>query len=107
MEVSSLKNKTIHLTVNVPEGGDYYIDIRYANGFSNLFCPTLAVKANTHLQGTIVLPCRGSKEWLNQGWSNIIKAELLKGENTITVERIGSHDTAAPVLLQAIRITKK
>lgn len=107
VEVSSLKNKTIHLTVNVPEGGDYYIDIRYANGFSNPFCPTLAVKANTHLQGTIVLPCRGSKEWLNQGWSNIIKAELLKGENTITVERIGSHDTAAPVLLQAIRITKK
>ena len=39
--------------------------------------------------------------------SNIIKAELLKGKNTITVERIGSHTTLTPVLLQSIRITKK
>ena len=107
VEVSSIKNQQLELEVTVPEGGDYFIDIRYANGYNSPFCPTLTIKANTHQQGTIVLPCRGHNEWLNTGWSNIIKAELLKGKNTITVERTASHTTLTPVLLQTIRITKK
>lgn len=107
VEVSSVKNQQLEVEVTVPEGGDYFIDIRYANGYNSPFCPTLTIKANTHRQGTIVLPCRGNKEWLNTGWSNFIKAELLKGKNTITVERTASHTTLTPVLLHSIRITKK
>lgn len=107
VEMSIHKNAKIDINVNVPSGGDYYIDIRYANGASSAFCPTVCVKANTHRQGTIVLPCRGANEWLNYGWSNIIKAELMRGRNTISVERIGNLGADTPVLLHTIRIAKK
>lgn len=107
VEMSKERNRRINLEVNVPTGGDYYINIRYANGFNSPICPTVSVKANTHNQGTIVLPPRGDGEWLNTGWSNIIKAELLPGHNVITVERIGNHGSESPVLLHAIRIAKK
>ena len=53
------------------------------------------------------MPCRGEDEWLNFGWSNIIKAELMRGRNIITVQRIGYLGTELPVLLQSIRISKK
>lgn len=106
-EMSTGRNRMISLEVNVPSGGEYYIDIRYANGINLPICPTVSVKANTHTQGTIVLPPRGDGEWLNTGWSNMIKAELLRGHNTITVERIGNHGSESPVLLHSIRIIKK
>lgn len=107
VEMSRHKNAKIDIDVNVPEGGDYYIDIQYANGTSCAFCPTVSVKANSHRQGTIVLPCRGINEWLNCGWSNMIKAELMRGHNTISVERIGGLGADSPVLLRSIRIAKK
>lgn len=106
-EMSNAKNSKIDVEVTVPSGGDYFIDIRYANGLNHPYCPTVRVKANSHPQGTIVLPCRGENEWMNNGWSNIIKAELIRGKNIITVERIGNHDTESPVLLHSIRISKK
>ena len=79
----------------------------FANGFNHAYCPMVSVEANTHRQGTIVMPCRGEDEWLNFGWSNIIKAELMRGRNIITVQRIGYLGTELPVLLQSIRISKK
>lgn len=107
VEMNNAKNSKIDLEVTAPYGGDYFIDIRYANGLKRPYCPTVSVKANSHPQGTIVLPCRGENEWMNNGWSNLIKAELIRGKNIITVERIGSHDTESPVLLHSIRISKK
>ena len=101
------ENKKIDIVVFAPSGGDYFIDIRYANGFNHANCPMESVEANTHRQGTIVMPCRGEDEWLNFGWSNIIKAELMRGRNIITVKRIGYLGTELPVLLQSIRISKK
>lgn len=107
VEMSRSENKKIDIVVFAPSGGDYFIDIRYANGFNHAYCPTVSVEANTHRQGTIVMPCRGEDEWLNFGWSNIIKAELMRGRNIITVKRIGYLGTELPVLLQSIRISKK
>ena len=107
VEMNRSENKKIDIEVFAPSGGDYFIDIRYANGFNHAYCPTVSVEANTHRQGTIVMPCRGEDEWLNFGWSNIIKAELMRGRNIITVQRIGYLGTELPVLLQSIRISKK
>ncbi|MDO4511462.1 MAG: hypothetical protein Q4B68_06575 [Bacteroidales bacterium] len=107
VEMSQDRNPTIDIEVEVPAAGEYFIRILYANGLDHPYCPTLSLKANSHKQGTIVLPCRGENEWLNTGWSNFIKAELMRGRNVVTLQRIGHHDLTAPVLLHAIQIAKR
>lgn len=98
-------NTAIELHATVPAGGDYCIDLRYANGGQPQSCPTYVLSANGHPQGTIVMPALGVGEWLRKGWSCMITAELLKGDNKIELKRVdGSGDMA---LLFFVRIIKK
>ncbi len=95
------------LTVTVPVGGDYLIDLRYANGnaASASSCPVYMLYANTHAQGALVMPPRGDGEWMNKGWSNMITAELLKGDNVIELKRLGPSSGTA--LVYFARVIKK
>ena len=105
VETSTGKNGEITIKYVAPQGGDYFFDVRYSNGRSSNTCPLLSVTVNSHHQGTLVMPCRGESEWLNAGMSNLVQLQLLKGENTIVIKRIGNTDD--PVLLHYARIIKK
>lgn len=100
-------HSSARLTVTVPVGGDYLIDLRYANGNAATAgsCPVYMLYANTHAQGALVMPPRGNGEWMNKGWSNMITAELLKGDNHIELKRLDSNGSTA--LVYFVRIIKK
>ena len=105
--VGAKTHSSARLTVTVPVGGDYLIDLRYANGNVATAgnCPVYMLYANTHAQGALVMPPRGNGEWMNKGWSNMITAELLKGDNHIELKRLDSNGSTA--LVYFVRIIKK
>lgn len=83
IETSATVNSTLKLTVDVDKAGVYVMDVRYANGDARGRCALRTVWANSHEQGTLVMPCRGRGQWMNTGQSNMIAVELLKGRNTL------------------------
>ena len=95
----------VKLRYHTSMAGSYFIDLHYANGDIAPECPTMQVLANTHPQGTLVLPATGQGEWLNMHMSNMIEIELLKGENEITLQLHGQQ--LNPVLIDYARIIKK
>lgn len=116
VEISSTRNTDISIPVIVPSAGIYFIDIRYANGngqpSSGNRCALRMLYVNTHLQGAVVMPQRGSGEWLNTGYSNMLKVELLSGKNVIQIMYTEPFCTKAAddgntVIIDHIRIIKK
>lgn len=82
-ETSATVNPTLTLTVDVDRAGVYVMDVRYANGDALGRCALRTVWANSHEQGTLVMPCRGRGQWMSAGQSNMVAVELLKGRNTL------------------------
>lgn len=83
IETSTSVNPTLKLTVDVDKAGTYVMDVRYANGDELGRCALRTVWANSHEQGTLVMPCRGRGQWMSTGLSSMIAVELLKGRNTL------------------------
>jgi len=83
IETSAAVNPTLKLTVDVDKAGTYVMDVRYANGDELGRCALRTVWANSHEQGTLVMPCRGRGQWMSTGLSSMIAVELLKGRNTL------------------------
>ena len=110
VEFSNSRNSSISFSVMVDEPGEYYLDVRFANGASNVGnCPMCDLVVNTHKQDILVLPQRGAGEWSNFGYSNMVHLQLLKGKNTIRLNflpSLNSHFTEM-ALLDHVRIFKK
>ena len=116
VEISTSKNTDISIPVVVPAAGTYYVDVRYANGNGPINtdnrCAVRMLFVNTHLQGALVMPQRGSGEWLNTGFSNRLAVELLGGKNVFQIMYvepycINMNGTENTALIDYIRLIKK
>ena len=108
------ENPLISIPVEITEDGRYAIDWRYANGNGPINtdnkCATRLLSIDGKYAGASVFAHRGSDEWNNWGWSNVIVVSLTKGrhivtlEFTDTVENMNIHVNQA--LLDCMRITR-
>lgn len=80
----------ISVTYEAPEAGQYMIALRYANGNGPVNtenrCAIRTLKVNGKKADTVVMPHRGVANWDDWGLSNPVKANLEKGNNTITID---------------------
>lgn len=106
IEISNTRNRVITIPFLAQMSGKHFIDIHYANGNTAGGCPLLQVEANSHPQGTLVLPPIGQNEWHHMGMSNMLEIELLKGTNQITLTLVGQKSTKT-VLADYVRIVKR
>ncbi len=89
IEISTSKNTTLGISVDIPETGKYILDFDYANGNGTLTDDnisanrTLLVDGNT--AGTFVFPQRGLRLWQYHGFSNPLIVSLSKGSHTLTL----------------------
>lgn len=78
-----------YLDINVPESGDYYLSVRYANGNGPVNTENKAAARSLSIDGvklgTLVLPQRGTGNWNDWGMSNPIRVHLEKGEHKLGI----------------------
>jgi len=114
-EISSSKNREININLTVPEAGRYLIDCRYANGSgpwnTDNNCGIRSVYVNSSYSGVWVFPQRGTNEWSDWGFSNIIETSLDKGKNQLAIKfedwNINMDGEINDALLDFIRVIKK
>ncbi|KAA5543489.1 alpha-L-rhamnosidase-related protein [Adhaeribacter rhizoryzae] len=86
-EISQQLNRQLVFTVNLPIGGRYALDFRYANGNgpvnTNNKCALRTLKFEADVLGTVVFPQRGDNHWADWGYSNAILAHLPPGNHQI------------------------
>lgn len=89
VEVSTNKNKTLEIPVDIDYSGEYLLSVRYSNGTgpwnTDNNCAIRTIKINGSDSGTLVLPQRGTDEWSNWGNSNYINVHLKSGKNSIEI----------------------
>lgn len=82
-------NPDVDFDVTVDEGGDYFFDVRYANGSGPINtenkCAIRILYVNDAEAGAIVMPQRGIDEWLSTGFSNMIPVKLNAGVNRLSL----------------------
>lgn len=90
VEITSSKNKEINFTIQLDESGTYLLDCRYANGTgpwnTDNNCAIRSIYLNGEYAGVWVFPQRGTDEWSDWGYSNVMQVELQKGENQLKVK---------------------
>lgn len=85
-------NKTDRLVipVDVPEEGDYFISLRYANGNGPVNtenkCAIRTLTVDGNRVGLIVMPQRGRDNWDEFGFTNSVATRLTPGRHEIVVE---------------------
>ena len=83
------KNKELTFSIEVEKAGTYVLDFKYSNGNgrwnTNNKCAIRSLTVNDDYLGVVVLPQRGMDEWSDWGFSNIHKAHLKSGVNTVKV----------------------
>lgn len=117
VELTTRRNTRVAFRWTAPaEGGDYFIDVRYANGSGPINtenkCALRTLTVNGIAAGAIVMPQRGTGEWLSTGFSNMLPIRLKGGENVIAIEYIEPQNINMNVevntaLIEYIRIIKK
>lgn len=81
-----------HITIyaDVAKEGTYFLDMRYANGSgpwnTDNKCCIRSLYCNDDYSGSLVFPQRGTDEWSDWGFSNIIKVFLIKGQNKLVLK---------------------
>ena len=90
VETTMKKNTDISITINVPEAGNYLIDLRYSNGTgpwnTDNNCAIRSLYINDVYEGVLVMPQRGQDEWSDWGFSNSREVPLQKGKNKISLK---------------------
>lgn len=110
-----LTRQPLEFSVIVPQSGDYFIDVRYANGAGPINtenkCAIRTLAVDGVPAGPIVMPQRGIGEWLSTGYSNMLTVALKAGSNRMSIAYLphnenmnGEFNTA---LIDYIRIIKK
>ncbi len=89
IETRKDRNPDVNFEVTVKEGGDYFFDVRYANGSGPINtenkCAIRMLYINGAEAGAIVMPQRGIDEWLSTGYSNMIPVKLNAGTNRLSL----------------------
>lgn len=87
VKISASEHRTVTITVEAPENGNYWIDFVYANGTgpwnTDNNCAIRSLYANDQYAGVCVMPQRGTDEWSDWGFTNAIAVKLNKGSNQI------------------------
>lgn len=87
--VSRTGGLKLALEAEIPAEGVYALKIRYANGNGPVNtenkCAFRAFYIDGRKAGTFVFPQRGSNEWQNTGFSNVLKATLKAGMHKFEV----------------------
>ncbi|MCB0641719.1 MAG: hypothetical protein KDC44_08775, partial [Phaeodactylibacter sp.] len=85
--VSLSENRDIQLELDLPESGNYLLDIRYSNGNgpwnTDNKCAIRSLTVNGNYEGVFIFPQRGQDEWSDWGFSNSREVRLKQGPNTI------------------------
>ncbi len=84
-----LTKEPLTFKVSVAAEGDYFVDVRYANGAGPINtenkCAIRSLEVNGAVAGPVVMPQRGIGEWLSTGFSNMIPVRLKAGENNVSI----------------------
>jgi len=87
VEISTESLRELPLTLTVEEAGQYWLDLRYANGSgpwnTDNKCALRSLYRGEQYLGTLVFPQRGQDAWADWGWSNGLPVQLQPGENTL------------------------
>ena len=87
--ISPTQGTRLSMNVNIATDGIYALKIRYANGNGPVNtenkCAFRAFYIDGKKAGTFVFPQRGSNEWQNTGFSNVLKATLKAGMHQFEV----------------------
>jgi hypothetical protein len=114
VRITTDRNISLTMPVQVSRAGWYAIDVRYANGNGpvntddKVAVRTLVVDADT--AGVVVMPQRGANRWSDWGWSNALRVQLTPGAHTITIaytlydENMNRRENTA--LLDQVRLTR-
>ncbi|MBS2210534.1 hypothetical protein KEM09_03930 [Carboxylicivirga mesophila] len=89
IELSKDLNTTISASVSVNKAGKYLVQARYSNGSgpdnTDNKCAIRTLHVNGQKAGVMVMPQRGKDEWSNWGNTNLVKVDLQKGNNEISL----------------------
>ena len=115
VEISSSINREIKINIVTSVSGTFLIDCRYANGTgpwnTDNNCGIRSVYSNGNFSGAWVFPQRGTNEWSDWGFSNIIEVPLNKGNNQLTIKfedrNINMDGEINDALLDYIRVIRK
>jgi len=115
VEISNSKNREININIVSSVDGTALIDCRYANGTgpwnTDNNCGIRSVYCNRKYAGVWVFPQRGTNEWSDWGFSNIIEVQLNKGNNQLTIKfedwNINMDGEINDALLDYIRVIRK
>ncbi len=116
VEITRTKNTHLQFTVDAPEDGTYFVDVRYANGSGPINtenkCALRSLMVNGSYAGSVVMPQRGIEEWLSTGFSNMLTVHLTKGQNSLSIDylspqNINMNEEVNTALIDYIRIIKK
>lgn len=116
VEITTTKNTNLTFSIDIKEAGEYFIDVRYANGSGPINtenkCAIRSLIVNNNYAGPIIMPQRGIGEWLSTGNSNMICVNLNKGINKISIEyrkpeNINMNVDVNTALIDFVRIIKK
>lgn len=116
VELTVDNNTDLSFPLIIDKAGVYYIDVLYANGNGPVDggdkCAVRMLTVNSHLQGAVVMPQRGDGNWLDTGYSNRLRVELLSGKNIIQLvyfepatRNMNVRDNT--VLIDHIRVIKR
>jgi hypothetical protein len=113
IETSRSLNQRIDFDVTVNTPGDYFLDVRYANGCGPIntsnMCAIRMLYINDAEAGPIVMPQRGIDEWLSTGFSNMLAVKLKEGVNHISLryEIDNMNGDVNTALIEYMRIIKQ
>lgn len=106
----------LDVTVEVPEAGDWFLTLRYANGNGPVNtenrCGIRTVSVDGNRVGIVVLPHRGRGNWDDWGYSNsLLIPGLTPGTHTLTIEYLPEDENmniaTNHALLDRLTLTKK
>ena len=98
----TVDGKTV-INVSVAEGGDYLIDVGY-HPTGSLDVRRLSV--NNHPMGTLVMASNINLDHNGLAYSNMVRAKLLKGNNTIEFKQIRLPKSFTPCEPVHVRVVK-
>jgi Bacterial alpha-L-rhamnosidase 6 hairpin glycosidase domain len=106
VEISKTVNRTIAIPVEISSSGTYAFNFRYANGNGPINtenkCAIRSLNIDGNFSGTIVLPQRGTNEWLNWGFTNAVQTNLTKGKHQISITFEPSNENMNGEINQAM-----
>ncbi|EMR03509.1 Bacterial alpha-L-rhamnosidase [Cesiribacter andamanensis AMV16] len=87
VELSRQQNTHISFRVQVPQAGEYLLDVRFSNGSGPVNTDNKAAIRSLYVgeayAGPVVMPQLGTEEWSNWGRSNPLRLQLQQGENQL------------------------